>query len=457
MLYLVKALTLPKEKQEMKKYDLITIGFGQGAHKIARQLAKQKWKVAMIEKDDEMYGGSCINIGCIPTKMMDHDARAGKSYEEIVERRDKVVERNRQANYRRMQNNEFVDVYTGVGSFQSNHIIEVKTADGIQELEAKYIVIDTGSTPFMPPIKGLDQAEHVYDSTALQKLTSLPKSLGIIGGGNIGLEFSSIYSAMGSKVTILDRGETFMSREEPVIAKAVQEALEDKGVKILLNREAEAISNQGNQVVVKISENESHAFDALLVAVGRKPQTEGLNLEAAAIELNENGGIKVNDHLETSASQVYAIGDVRGKYKFTYISTSDADIVLDHLLGDGKQTLADRENVPYAVFVDPPLGRVGMTEAQAEEKGLPYLTNTVPMKSTTRSDIIDDKRGVFKAVVHKETNQILGASMLGDQAHELIHLVKMAMDNKIPYTYLRDGMKLHPVMTEVMGSLFNME
>jgi pyruvate/2-oxoglutarate dehydrogenase complex dihydrolipoamide dehydrogenase (E3) component len=449
---------MPKERsKKMKKYDVITIGFGQGARKIARQLAKQKWKVAMIEKDDEMYGGSCINIGCIPTKMMEHDARAGKSYGEIIERRDQVVERNRNGNYNRMQDNEFVDVYTGLGSFQSNHVVEVKTDDGVVELEAKYIVIDTGSTPFMPPIEGLDKADRVYDSTGLQKLPSLPKKLGIIGGGNIGLEFSSIYSTMGSKVTIFERGAEFMSREEPVIAEAIKEVLEDKGVKIFLNTEAQAISNQGDQVVVQVSDEESHSFDALLVAVGRKPQTEGLNLEATDVELDDKGGIKVNDHLETAASHVYATGDVRGKYKFTYITTSDADIVLDHLLGDGGKTLSDREYVPYAVFIDPPLGRVGMTEAQAKEEGLPYLTKTVPMKFTTRSDIIDDKRGVYKAVVNKETNEILGASMFGDQSHELIHLVKMAMDNKIPYTYLRDGMKLHPVMTEVMGSLFNME
>lgn len=440
----------------MKKYDAITIGFGQGAHKIAEKLAEQKWNVAMIEKNEQMYGGSCINIGCIPTKLMDHDARAGKSYEEIVKRRNEVIAKDRQHNYESMQNNEYVDVYTGVGSFKSNHVVTVKTDESLEELEAEYIFIDTGSVANMPSIKGLSNADKVYDSTSLQQLAHLPKKLGIIGGGNIGLEFASIYRSLGSEVRVFERSATFMEHEERVIADEVQKVLKNRGIGIELGAETQEVKNEQDKVVVELSNGCTYSFDALLVAVGHKPQTEQLNLEATAIQVDKKGGIKVNDQLETAVEKVYAVGDVRGKRKFTYITTDDANIILDHLLGEGKRKLSDRKNVPYAVFIDPPLARIGMTEDEAKEKGIPVLTNTVPMKSTDRADIIDDYRGMHKAIVNKETKEIVGVSLFGSQSHELVNMMKMAMDHHISYVEVRDQMMTHPVMTEVFHTLFDM-
>ena len=440
----------------MKKYDAITIGFGQGAHKLAKKLSEQKWTVAMIEKSPQMYGGSCVNIGCIPTKLMDHDARSGKTYEEIVERRDKVTAKDRHHNYESINNNEYVDVYTGLGSFKSNHSITVKTDGTLEELEAKYIFIDTGSVAKMPPIKGLSESDRVYDSTTLQQLEHLPKKLGIIGGGNIGLEFASIYRFLGSDVTVFEYSKTFMEHEEREIVNEVQGVMESRGIDIELGAETQEVKNENDKVVVELSNGNTYSFDALLVAVGHKPQVEQLNLEATDIQLNKEGGIKVDDQLETAVENVYAMGDVRGKRKFTYITTDDANIILDHLLGEGKRKLSDRKNVPYAVFIDPPLAHIGMTEDQARKKDIPILTNTVPMKSTDRADIINDYRGIYKAVVNKETKEIIGVSLFGSQSHELVNMLKMAMDHHISYTEIRDQMMTHPVMTEVFHTLFDM-
>ena len=441
----------------MKKYDAITIGFGQGAHKIAKQLANANWSVAMIEKSDQMYGGSCVNIGCIPTKLMDHDARAGKSYEEVIKRRDEVVKKDRQHNYDNMKRVKQVDIYTGVGAFKSNHIVTVDTGEGTEELGADYIFIDTGSIANTPPIKGINDSDRVYDSTSLQQLPHLPERLGIIGGGNIGLEFASIYASLGSEVTVLERSTDFMKREEPEISNAIQKVLRDKGIHIELGAETELVRNENEKVIVETSNNKSYSFDALLVAVGHKPQTELLNLKNTDIETDDNGGIKVNNQMETTVEKVYAVGDVRGKRKYTYITTDDAGIVLDHLLGEGKRSLSDRKNVPYAIFIDPPLARIGLTEKEAKEKGYPILTKLHPVGATDRADIIDDHRGLYKAVVNKVTKEILGVSLFGYQSHELVNMMKMAMDHHITYVEVRDQIMTHPVMTEIFHSLFDME
>ena len=438
----------------MQKYDAITIGFGQGAHKIARELAKQKWTVAMIEKSDEMYGGSCVNIGCIPTKLMDHDAKAGKKYEEIINRRDKVVEKDRHHNYNSMQENEFVDIYTGLGSFISNHAVKVETKEDTKELTAKYIFIDTGSIASFPPIEGLKEARHVYDSTSLQELPHLPASLGIIGAGNIGLEFASIYSTMGSNVTIFEKSDIFMGDEEPEVAKEVKQVLEDKGITVHIDAKTTKVTNEDEKVVVELSDNHSYSFDALLVATGHTPQIENLNLDKTDIQTTDSGGIKVNDYLETDVPNVFAVGDVRGKLKFTYITTDDAAIVLDYLFEKGTRKLSDRKNVPYATFIDPPFARVGITEKEAVQAEYSIMTNTVAVKSTDRADIINDHRGMYKAVVDKNTNLILGVTLFGPESHELVNMIKMAMDHRIPYTTIRDQVITHPVMTEIFQTLF---
>lgn len=438
------------------KYDAIFIGYGQGAHSLSLKLAGEGWKVAMVEKDANNYGGSCINIGCIPTKVLEHDAQEGRDYADAVERRNQVVEKKRRADEKHMVENENVTLYTGPASFVDNHRITVETGDETVELTAERIFISTGSEPVFPPIDGLEDTQNVHTSTTLQKQKQLPATLGIIGGGNIGLEFASIYATYGSKVTVFESGEAFMEKEEPEVAEEVKKALEEKSISIFVGTNVEKVWNDGETVIAQTDSGNQYSFDALLVVTGRKPHTSSLNLEATDIELDENGGIKVDDHLRTTVNGIYALGDVKGQEQFTYITKKDAEIVYNDVTGNGEKTLAQRKNVPYAIFVDPSFARVGLTEAEAKEEGYNVTVNTAAVAKTVRSGVINDDRGLYKAVIDNDTKEILGVTLFGDQAHELVNTVKLAMDHQLPYTALRDQMITHPVMSEIFNTLFDM-
>ena len=440
----------------MKKYDAIIIGFGQGARTLATKLTANEWNVALIEKNEWMYGGSCVNIGCIPTKILEHDAREQKDYATALKRKNDVTKRNRNTEFTSMQKNERVDLYTGTGAFKSNHIITVDLGDKKEELEAEYIFIDTGSESNYPPIEGIKETKGIYNSTELQTLPEVPKNLGIIGAGNIGLEFASIYEMFGSKVTLFETGEQFMPKEEREVAEAVQKVLTDKAIDIQLNARVNKLSNENEQVKIETEEDDSFLFDAVLIATGRKPNTDYLNLDDTDIVMDEKGGIEVNDYLETAVEHVFALGDVRGGYQFTYITINDAKLIADYVLDKGDRKRSERQHVPYSIFMEPSFARVGLTETEAKDEGYQVLTNMAPVSGTTRSDVINDTRGLYKAVVNKETNEILGVTLFGDQAHELVNQVKMAMDNHIPYTYLRDQVVTHPVMSEIFNTLFDM-
>jgi pyruvate/2-oxoglutarate dehydrogenase complex dihydrolipoamide dehydrogenase (E3) component len=440
------------------KYDAIAIGFGQGASSLVNQLANEGWKIALIEKNEESsYGGSCINIGCIPTKILEYDSKHGKNYIDAVKRRQEVVERNSQAEKESMEDNEQVDLYTGIGSFIDDYRVKVETADESYELEADHIIIDTGSEPIIPPIEGLDEVENVYTSTSLQKQEELPENLGIIGGGNIGLEYASIYQGFGSNVTLIESNDTILAGEEPEVAAEVEQVLKDKGINVQVGVDVNKVENNEDGLLLTMSDNSEISVDALLIATGRKPHIKSLNLENTGIELTEKEGIQTDNHLQTTVENVFALGDARGEEQFTYITTKDAEIVYNYLFEDGDRFLQDRKNVPYAIFMDPPFARVGLTEEEAEEKGYTVVTNTAPVSGTTRSDVIDDKRGLYKAVVNKRTNQILGVTLFGDQAHELVNFVKLAMDNELLYTVLKNQMFTHPVMSEIFNTLFDIK
>lgn len=437
-------------------YDALFIGYGQGAHDSALTLAEKGWKVAMIEKSETNYGGSCINIGCIPTKILAKDAERGQAYTDAVARRQEVVEKKLQVEIKDMEEPENITLYTGPASFLDNHRVNVATKDGDMELTADKIIISTGSEPIFPPIEGLKDAKNIHTSTSLQKEKQLPQSLGIIGGGNIGLEFASIYATYGSNITLFESADTFMGKEEPEVADEVKKVLADKGIAIHIGTNVEKVANEDDEVLVTTDTGETFRFNALLVAAGRKPHISTLNLDATDIELTENKGIKTDTHMRTTVDGIYAIGDVRGEEMFTYITKKDGEIVVSDLIDNGKQTLDQRQAIPYATFIEPSFARVGLTEKEARDQGYDLLVNSVPVKATVRSAVIDDERGLFKAVVDKGTGYILGVTLFGDQAHELVNTVKLVMDNDLPYTVLRDQMKTHPVMFEIFGSLFDM-
>lgn len=440
----------------MNQYDLIVAGFGKAGKTLAKFAAQQGKSVAVIEKSAEMYGGTCINIGCIPSKVLVHDGIEAASFNDAMQRKRDVVNALNSKNYHNLADEETVDVINMTASFKSAHAIDLLNAQGeaVQTIEGKNIVINTGAKSVIPNIKGIDTSQRVYDSKAIMDLTQQPKRLVIVGGGYIALEFASIFANFGTTVTVLERSDQILKREDAVIAQQVTEDLTQKGIQFIYNAETEAIEDEAD--VTKVVTNQgTFEADAILVATGRKPNTEGLNLEAAGVQLGQRGEIIVNDKLQTSVDHIYAVGDVHGGLQFTYISLDDFRIVKSQLFGDGKRTLAQRGVVPYTMFIDPPMARVGMTATEAREKGYDILENQVAVNTMPRHKINNDTRGLFKAVVDAKSGQVLGATLYGQQSEELINIVKLAIDQQLPYAVLRDNIYTHPTMAESFNDLFN--
>ncbi|ELK4502135.1 FAD-containing oxidoreductase [Staphylococcus pseudintermedius] len=440
----------------MNQYDLIVVGFGKAGKTLAKFAAQQGKRVAVIEKSAEMYGGTCINIGCIPSKVLVHDGIEAASFNDAMQRKRDVVNALNSKNYHNLADEETVDVINMTASFKSAHAIDLLNAQGeaVQTIEGKNIVINTGAKSVIPNIKGIDTSQRVYDSKAIMDLTQQPKRLVIVGGGYIALEFASIFANFGTTVTVLERSDHILKREDAVIAQQVTEDLTQKGIQFIYNAETEAIEDEAD--VTKVVTNQgTFEADAVLVATGRKPNTEGLNLEAAGVQLGQRGEIIVNDKLQTSVDHIYAVGDVHGGLQFTYISLDDFRIVKSQLFGDGKRTLAQRGVVPYTMFIDPPMARVGMTATEAREKGYDILENQVAVNTMPRHKINNDTRGLFKAVVDAKSGQVLGATLYGQESEELINIVKLAIDQQLPYAVLRDNIYTHPTMAESFNDLFN--
>lgn len=440
----------------MNQYDLIVVGFGKAGKTLAKFAAQQGKSVAVIEKSAEMYGGTCINIGCIPSKVLVHDGIEAASFNDAMQRKRDVVNALNSKNYHNLADEETVDVINMTASFKSAHAIDLLNAQGeaVQTIEGKNIVINTGAKSVIPNIKGIDTSQRVYDSKAIMDLTQQPKRLVIVGGGYIALEFASIFANFGTTVTVLERSDQILKREDAVIAQQVTEDLTQKGIQFIYNAETEAIEDEAD--VTKVVTNQgTFEADAILVATGRKPNTEGLNLEAAGVQLGQRGEIIVNDKLQTSVDHIYAVGDVHGGLQFTYISLDDFRIVKSQLFGDGKRTLAQRGVVPYTMFIDPPMARVGMTATEAREKGYDILENQVAVNTMPRHKINNDTRGLFKAVVDAKSGQVLGATLYGQQSEELINIVKLAIDQQLPYAVLGDNIYTHPTMAESFNDLFN--
>lgn len=433
-------------------YDLIVIGFGKAGKTLAAKMAMQGKKVALIERSKAMYGGTCINIACIPTKTLLVAAEKGLSFEEVMTEKNAVTSRLNGKNYATISG-AGVDIIDAEAHFLSNKVIEIVSGNQKQELTAENIVINTGAISNILPIPGLTTSKNVYDSTGIQNLDRLPKSLGILGGGNIGLEFAGLFNKLGSKVTVLDAADTFLPRVEPSIAAMAKQYMEEDGIEILQNVFTQEVKNDGDEVVV-VTKNKSFHFDALLYATGRKPNIEPLKLENTDIQITDRGAIQVDKHCQTSVSGVFAVGDVNGGLQFTYVSLDDFRIVFSYLAGDGSYTLDNRKNVPTTMFITPPLAQIGLTEAQAKEQGLPYATKEIPVSAMPRGHVNADLRGTFKAVVNTETKEILGATIFSQGAQEIINILTVAMDNNIPYTYFTKQIFTHPTLAENLNDLF---
>lgn len=437
----------------MEQFDVLVIGFGKAGKTLAAKMSMGGKKVAIVEQDTSMYGGTCINIGCIPTKTLIVAAEENLSFEQAMAQKEAVVTRLRGKNKLLMEN-AGVTLINGKARFTGDKIVEVIAGDETLRLTAETIIINTGAESVILPIEGLTTSQHVYDSTGIQQLTAQPKHLGIIGGGNIGLEFASLYADLGSKVTVFEASERVLGRYEPEVADLAKTYMEEDGVDFVLSAKVSKVSNVGDKVLV-IANNQEFTFDALLYATGRKPNTADLGLESTSIEVTERGAIKVDHYCETTVPGVYAVGDVNGGPQFTYTSLDDFRIVFGKLTGNGSYSLQDRSTIATTSFIRPALSQVGLTEQEAADKGYNYKANSLLVANMPRAHVNNNLRGMFKVVVDMDSRLILGATLLSAESQEIINLIKMAIDNKIPYTYIKNQLFTHPTMSENLNDVFN--
>lgn len=455
----------------IETFDDIILGGGKGGKSLAMALGPAGHKVALIERGQ--IGGSCINVACIPTKTMVASAKLfeqakraqefGLNLEEpaqelagIIERKRRVVKGmvdKQHALFSATKNLEFL---LGTGRFTDKKIIEVKLADGTKRLlRADRIYINTGSKTSIPEIEGLSEIPYLT-STSIMELDKLPAHLAIVGGGYIALEFAQIFARLGSRVTLLLRGERFLPNEDPDIAEMVKELLSEDSITFRSGVVIDSVSESGAGVMLKLkagANQESFECSHLMVAIGRTPNTADLNLAACGVETDSRGNIKVNSRLETNVPGIWALGDCNGGPLFTHVSWDDYRIVRDNVLKNANRSTKDRL-VPYTLFIDPELGRIGLTEEQAKQKGYDVLVAKIAAQSIPRANTSGESKGMLKAVVDKTNGQILGCSLLCHSAGEVMSVVQTAMLGKLTYTTVRDTIYTHPTMAESLNLLF---
>jgi pyruvate/2-oxoglutarate dehydrogenase complex dihydrolipoamide dehydrogenase (E3) component len=466
-----------KSAMQTHTYDAIVIGAGQAGGPLSTELAKAGRKTAIVER--QHVGGTCINEGCTPTKTMIASARiaylahraaeygvltgpVSVDLEVVRQRKRDIVASWSAGSQRRIEETPGVDLLFGEARFTGPQTLQVRLQDGeIREIFSSIILINTGDRPSRPAIPGADTIT-VLDSTSIMELGRVPEHLLIVGGGYIGLEFGQMFRRFGSKVTIVQRGSQLLSREDADVAEEVAKILREDGIEIWLKTKptraahtAGATGENTIELAIETDEDEQVILRGshLLVATGRTPNTDWLDPAAAGIAVDATGHIIVNDRLETSVPGIYAMGDVKGGPAFTHISYDDFRIVRANLLEHHAATIAGRL-VPYTVFIDPQLGRVGMSEQEARRAGLPIRVAKLPMSSVARAVETNETRGFMKAIVHAETGQILGAAVLGIEGGEIMSVLEVAMMGKLPYSVLREGVFAHPTLTESLNNLF---
>ncbi len=453
-------------------YDAIVIGAGQSGGPLSTALARFGKRTALIEQTH--VGGTCVNEGCTPTKTMIASARVaylarrGADYgvqidaisidmTKVRQRKRDIVESFRSSSQRRIEQTEGLDLLMGVASFTGPKSIEVRLSNGeTRQLTADLFFLNIGDRPAIPPIQGLDQVNFL-NSTTIMELDHVPEHLLVLGGGYVGLEFSQMFRRFGSQVTIIQRGKHLLPREDSDIAEEVAKVLREDGMEVLLESEAtRADQPAAGQITLTVRTPQGERLlhgSHLLVASGRIPNSDQLHLERAGIETDKRGYIKVNERLETTAPGVYALGDAKGGPAFTHISYDDFRIIRTNLIEGGHATIKDRL-VPYTIFIDPQLGRVGLTEREAREQGRKIRVAKMPMSYVARALEVDEPRGVMKAIVDAESNEILGCAILGIEGGEIMAVIEVAMMGHLPYTALKEGIFTHPTLAESLNNLF---
>ena len=455
-------------------YDAIVLGAGQAGGPLSTALARAGYKTALVER--EHVGGTCINEGCSPTKTMVASARVaylsrrsadygvrhgpvGVDMLRVRQRKRDIVDSFRNGSQRRIEGTEGVDLIFGEGRFAAPMVVEVSLNEGgrRQLIANRYIFINTGDRPGRPPVPGLESVAAL-DSTSIMELDGVPEHLIVLGGGYVGLEFGQMFRRFGSQVTVVQRGKQLLALEDPDIADGVAQVLREDGVEVLLQTDAVRAEQSNGAIQLTVRSGADRAERTLmgshlLVAAGRVPNTDRLDLGTAAVETDQRGYIKVNERLETNVAGIYALGDVKGGPAFTHISYDDWRVIRTNLLEHGNATTTGRL-VPYTVFIDPQLGRVGMTETEARAQGRAIRIAKMPMSHVARALEMDESRGFMKAVVDADTDQIIGYACLGIEGGELMNMVEIAMLGKVPYTILKEAIFAHPTLGESLNNLF---
>ena len=452
----------------MPNYDAIIIGTGQSGPALARRLVAAGRKVAIIER--KRFGGTCVNTGCTPTKTLvasayaAHVARRAADYGVKIEgsinvdmkvvkaRKDAVVATFRDGLEQSLETLQGCTVYKGHGRF----VAEKRVAVNGSELAADQIFINVGARAAIPPIPGLDHVPYLTNSSMLD-IDLLPPHLLILGGSYIGLEFSQVYRRFGSKVTVIEYGPRLISREDEDVSLAIAGFLKEEGIDVRIDSKVVSVEKQGDLISAKVESNgriSQIAGTHLLVATGRRPNTDDLGLDKARINMDAHGYIQVDDQLRTNIPGIWAMGDCNGRGAFTHTSYNDFQIVAANLLDNDQRRVSDRI-MAYALYTDPPLGRAGMTEAEVRKSGKPALISTMAMKDVMRAYERGETRGFMKILVDRNSEQILGASFLGLEGDEVIHCVLDIMYAKAPYTVIQRAMHIHPTVSEFIPTMMD--
>ncbi|MGA7755924.1 MAG: mercuric reductase [Candidatus Sulfotelmatobacter sp.] len=455
----------------LQHYDAIVIGSGQAGTPLSTTLAEAGMRTALIER--KHVGGTCVNEGCTPTKTMvasgrvaylarraaDYGVRTGPisiDLEKVRQRKRDIVDKFRDGSQGRIEKTANVDLIFGEASFSGSKTVTVRLHDGTERtLSAQRIFINVGTRSAQPRLDGLG-AVSFLDNISIMELGAVPEHLLVLGGGYIGLEFGQLFRRFGSRVTIIQSANQLLTQEDPDVADEVTKILREDGIEIAVNTKATRVDQSDGKIRLEILSGENSTTlngSHLLVATGRVPNSDTLNLNAAGVRTDPHGFISVNDRLETGVDGIYALGDVKGGPAFTHIAYDDFRIVRSNLL-EGKSASSKGRQVPYCLFIDPQLGRIGLTESEARAQGRNIRVAKLPMTSVARAIEVDETRGFMKAVVDAETNQILGAAVLGIEGGEVMSVLETAMIGKLPYTALRDATYAHPTLSESLNNLF---
>jgi pyruvate/2-oxoglutarate dehydrogenase complex dihydrolipoamide dehydrogenase (E3) component len=453
------------------RYDAIVIGAGQAGVPLSQALAGAGIRTALVER--EHVGGTCINEGCTPTKTMvasgrvaylarrgaDYGVRTGPLTIELAkvrERKRAIVDSFRNGSQGRIEKTKNLELIFGAAQFTGAQTLRVRKADGGEAtLGADKIFINAGCRPAVPKLEGLNGVSFL-NSTRIMELDQVPEHLIVLGGGYIGLEFGQMFRRFGARVTIVQAGAQLLGQEDADVAEEVRKILQEDGIEVLLNSRAKSVSGSGGQLTLtaeSTGKSREIGGSQLLVAAGRVPNTDSLHVDVAGIAIDARGFIQTNDKLETNVAGVYGLGDIKGGPAFTHISYDDFRIIRANVIERGSATIADRL-VPYTVFIDPQLGRVGMSETEARKTGREIRVAKMPMNYVARALEMDESRGFMKAIVDRKSGQILGAAVLGIEGGEIMSQLQIAMMGKLPYTALKDGVFAHPTLAESLNNLF---